>query len=129
MDIEPENKTLRQRYAYTLAALGRQEEALDRYRRLRIEYPGDAGILKEMSEIYKAMGNPDSAIDSLKAAIDLEPAPDMYYEYAFLLEEGGQLEKAIVWIKKFLDSALDKSTPRWKKAQAALVQWEKRLKK
>ena len=129
MAIETENKTLRQRYAYSLAALGRHDESLKRYSLLKIDYPHDASILKEMSEVYKAMGNPGSAIDSLKAAIDLEPTPDMYYEYAFLLETGRQLEEAIAWLKKFLDKASEKSTPRWKKAQATLIQWEKRLKK
>ena len=53
MAIEPENKTLRQRYAYTIAALGRHEEALERYRKLKIEYPRDAKILKELSHVSK----------------------------------------------------------------------------
>jgi len=129
MAIEPENKTLRQRYAYTLAAMGRHDEALEKYAVLMIEYPEDAKILKELSEVYKAMGNLDLAIDSLKAAIDLEPSPEMYYDYAFLLEESGQLEEAIQWLRKYLDTSSDKSSPRWKKAQSTIIQWEKRLKK
>jgi arylsulfatase A-like enzyme/Tfp pilus assembly protein PilF len=127
--IEPENKTLRQRYAYTLAALGRHEDALERYRKLMIEYPRDAGVRKEVSEVYKALGNLDQALDSLKAAMDLEPSPDMIYSYAYMLEERGELEKAIVWLKKYLDTSPEKGSSQWKRAQAAILHWEKRLKK
>lgn len=129
MAVEPENKTLRQRYAYTLAALGRLEEALERYSELKIEYPGDAGILKEMSEVHKAMGNPDLAIDSLKAALDLAPAPEMYFDYAFLLKEAGRPEEAIKWLQRYIDSAPDKNLPHRMKAQETLTQWKKSLKK
>ncbi|MFC2164783.1 sulfatase-like hydrolase/transferase [Acidobacteriota bacterium] len=129
MAIEPENKTLRQRYAYTLAALGRNEEALEKYAMLKIEYPKDAGILKEMSEVYKSKGNLDLAMDSLKAALDLEPTPEMFYDYAFLLEDAGKLEEAIEWLQKYIDAAPDKNLPQWKKAQATIGQWKKSLKK
>jgi len=128
LDVEPENKTLRQRYAYTLAALGKPEEALEKYRVLSSEYPRDAGILKEMSEVYKAMGNLNLALDSLRAAIDLEPAPEMYYEYAFLLENAGNLKDAVAWLRKYLDASPDKNTPQRTKVQATLAIWEKRLK-
>ena len=129
MAIEPENKTLRQRHAYTLAALGRHEEALEGYKRLKTEYSRDASIFKEMSEVYKAIGQQGLAKDSLKAAIDLKPTSDMYYDYAFLLEKEGQLEEAVVWLKKYLDTSHKKDSPRWKNAQSSIIQWQKRLKK
>jgi len=128
MAIEPENKTLKRRYAYTLAALGRHEEALERYGKLASEYPGDSQIFKEISEIYRNTGNLNLAVVNLKKAVELNPAPDICYDYAFLLEETGQLEEGIRWLKKYLDEAKDKSSLRWRKAQVTVIHWEKRLK-
>jgi len=128
MAIEPENKTLKQRYAYTLAALGKHEEALERYRKLVSEYPDDSQILKEMSEIYRNTGNLNLAVVSFKKAVELKPTPDMCYDYALLLEKTGQLEEAIRWLKKYLDGAKDKNSLRWRKAQATVIHWEKRIK-
>jgi len=128
-EIEPENKTLRRRCAYTMAALGYREEAFQRYRRLSAEYPGDAKIHKELSEIYSHTADWEEAAASLRKALELAPAPEMCHDYAILLEKTGRLEAAIKWLRRYLEQSEEKNSLRWKKARSELARWEKRMEK
>ena len=128
LDIEPENKILRQRRAYALAALGRSKEALDLYSQLKKEYPADVSIDLELGQVYELLGNRVKAHEILSLAVERHPSPDTYYAYAIHLGKSGDLKEAVRWLKKYLETTPEVNTPRKNKAQETLAQWEKSLK-
>ena len=126
--IEPENKILRQRRAYALAALGRSKAALDLYSQLKKEYAADVSIDLELGQVYELLGNQVKAHEILSLAVERHPSPDTYYAYAIHLGKSGDLKEAVRWLKKYLETTPEVNTPRKNKAQETLAQWEKSLK-
>ena len=127
LEVEPENMTLRMRHAYCLAASGRIDESLKEYALLIEDFPEEASVYKELSDVYKAQGNRGKAVESMKKAVEFEPSPELFYKYAFLLEENGDLEGAVLWLGEYLDALPDKNTSAWREAEALLMSWKKRL--
>jgi tetratricopeptide (TPR) repeat protein len=128
LEIEPGNKTLRQRYAYALAASGRSEEALASFDRLIREYPADQSINLELGHIYGVIGNLDEARETLRGAVERHPSPEAFYAYAQCLARAGDYPEAVRWIRRYLETTSEADTPRKKAAQAKLLEWEKRRK-
>jgi arylsulfatase A-like enzyme/Tfp pilus assembly protein PilF len=128
LEIEPENKYTRLKYAYALGALGRGEEAAEIDEKLKKEYPKDFRIYKDLGIIYTALRKVDLAEENLKKAVELSPTPDNYLGYAAILERVGKLPEAISNLKLYLDNTKEGDTPRKLSAQKALAEWEKRLK-
>ena len=127
LEIEPENKLIRMKYAYSIAALGRREEAARIGEELKAESPGDYRIYGDLGIIYTNMGKLDLAEENLKKAVELRPSPDAYLNYAAILERLGRLEEAITYLKLYLEETPEGETPRKGQARRALANWEQRV--
>ncbi len=128
LDIEPENKTVRMKYAYVLGALGRGEEAARMDEALKKEYPGDPKICTDLSVIYTALGKLDQAEENLRKAVALNPSAENHHRLASLLGRMGRFEDAVAQMKLFLKKTKEGETPRKAKAHDAVAEWERRIK-
>jgi len=127
LEIEPENKIVRIKYAYSLGALGRAEEAIGIYTRLQEEFPNDAAIHSDLGVMYNSVGSFEKAKESLKKAVDLDPSPDNYLKYSAILERTGNLREAVRFIKLYLETTPEGDTPQKLRARKALTEWEKQI--
>ncbi len=128
LEIEPENKYIRLKYAYALGALGRGEEAARMDEALKKEYPDDSRVHADLGVIYASMNKLDLAEENLRKAVELNPGPESYLSYSAILERTGKLKDAVTYLRLFLENTKEVNTPRITKAREALVDWEKRLK-
>lgn len=129
LEIEPENKLIRIQYAYCLYALNRAEEALQVYLKLLDEHPNDPIIYREIGILYDSMGELDKACESLKKAVEIDPSPNAYYNYAVALEKNGNLKEAIRYLKLYLETTREGDAETKANALKALAQWEARLRR
>jgi arylsulfatase A-like enzyme/Tfp pilus assembly protein PilF len=127
IEIEPENKTLRHREAFALAALGRYPEALEAYGKLKAQYPSDAALDIEMSRIYEGLGQREKALGILKAAAERNPSPEAQYAFALALEKSGDLPEAVRRLQRYLETTTEGQTPRKAMAVDDLARWKARL--
>jgi choline-sulfatase len=126
--IEPENRTLRQRRAYALAAVGRTEESLSAYRTLKDEFPGDYVFDLDIGQIYERTGQLTKARLALKEASERHPCADTFHAYALILAKAGDLGGAIRWMRAYVSAAPETDGPRKARALASIADWEKRRK-
>jgi len=127
--IEPENKPLRIQYAYCLFALNKGEDALEVYQQLQEEFPDDPVVYREIGILYDSMGELEKARENLNKAVELNPSPNTYFNYAVVLEKSGQLDEAVRYLKLYLETTREGDTQRKSQAVQALAQWESRLKR
>lgn len=127
LEIEPENKSIRMQYAYCLSALDRGKDALKVYLHLKEEYPDDPTVHRELGMLYDSMGDLEKARENLRKAVDLNPSPNTYFNFAVVLEKSGDLKEAIHHLKLYLETTRDGNTSRKEQARKALTQWEVRL--
>jgi tetratricopeptide (TPR) repeat protein len=128
LDVEPENKAVRMKYAYVLGAMGRGEEAARMDEALKKEYPNDPKIRTDLAVIYTALGKLDLAEENLRKAIALNPSPENHHRLASLLGRMGRFEDAVAQMKLFLKKTREGETPRKAKARDAVAEWERRIK-
>ncbi len=128
LDIEPENRLIRMKYAYALAALGRTKDALEIYDQLKKEAPDDYRIYIDLGIIYSSLGDLELARENFKKAVDINPSPETYLNYSSVLERGGDLREAVRYLRLYLETTQEGNTPRKREAQKALGDWERRLK-
>jgi arylsulfatase A-like enzyme/Tfp pilus assembly protein PilF len=125
--IEPENRFLGIEYAHCLSSLDRKKEALKIYLRLKEEYPDDPIIWRDMGIMYDVLGDLDKAKEYLKKAVELNPSPNAYFNYAVVLERSGQLEEAVKYLRLYLETTQEGDTEEKKRAKRVLTLWEARL--
>jgi len=128
LKIEPENKVLRQRYAYSLMASGEYEAAKKAYDNLWKDFPTDHSILLDLALLYKVTGKYDEATKILERAVKEFPGADTYYAYALHLVEVKRNKEAINYLKKFLESAPAEDKSRRAQASALLRELLKEIK-
>ena len=128
LDVEPENKTVRMKYAYVLGAMGRGEEAARMDEALKEEYPKDPKICTDLSVIYMALGKLNLAEANLRKALVLSPSAENHHRLASLLGRLERFEDAIVHMKLYLKSTQEGKTPRKARAREAVAEWERRIK-
>ncbi len=128
LEIEPENKYTRLKYAYALGALGRGAEAARMDEALKKEYPGDARVHADLGVIYASMNKLDLAEENLRKAAELNPGPESYLACSAILERTGKLGDAITYLKLFLETTKEGESPRVVRARKALAEWEDRIK-
>lgn len=124
--IEPENKVLRQRHAYTLMALGKNEEADRVYKKLKADYPTDLSIDLDMASLYESMGELKKATIILEQSVNQNPCADTFYAYAFHLNKIGRKREAAIYLQKYLQVASVNDNERRLKAQALLEELAKK---
>ena len=128
LDIEPENKTVRMKYAYVLGAMGRGDEAARMDEALKKEYPEDPKIYTDLSVIYTAQGKLDQAEGNLRKAVALNPSAENHHRLGTLLGRMEKLEDAVAQMKLFLRKTGEGETPRKAKARESVAEWERRIK-
>jgi len=128
LDIEPENRLIRMKYAYALAAQGRISDGLEIYDQLKKEAPDDYRIYTDLGIVYSSSGNLQLARENFKKAVDINPSPETYLNYSSALERGGDLREAVRYLRLYLQTTQEGNTPRKREAESALSDWESRLK-
>jgi arylsulfatase A-like enzyme/tetratricopeptide (TPR) repeat protein len=126
--VEPENKTVRMKYAYVVGAMGRSEEAARMDEALKKEYPEDPKICTDLSVIYTALGKMDLAEANLRKALALSPSPENQHRLASLLGRMGRFSDAVIHMKLYLKDTNEGETPRKARAREAVAEWERRIK-
>lgn len=128
LEVEPENKKIRMKYAYALGALGRGEEAAKIDEALKAEFPDDPRLRQDLGVIYAGLGRWDPAEENLRKAVELQPSPETWFNLASVLEQSGKLAEAVRYLRLYLDKTTEGETPRKANARKALVDWERRSK-
>jgi arylsulfatase A-like enzyme/Flp pilus assembly protein TadD len=127
LKIEPENKSLGIQYAHCLSALGRKKDALEVYLWLKDEYPDDPMIYRDIGVMYDTLGEMEKARENLKRAVELDPSPDNYFNYAVVLERSGQLKDAVHYLRLYLETTREANTEEKTRVKRVLAHWEARL--
>lgn len=127
LEIEPENKLVRMKYAYALSALGKGKEALEIYNNLKEESPKDYRIYSDLGIVHTSLGNLELARENLKKAMELNPCAETFLNYSVILGKVGDLKEAIRYLKLYLETTEEGDTARKRDAQKALSEWEKRI--
>jgi len=127
LEIEPENKMVQMKYAYALGSAGFGEEAVEIDEALKDENPKDFRIYQDLGVIYTSLGRLERAEENLSKAVQLNPSPESYLNYAVILERVGKLPEAVKYLRLYLEKTPEGETPRKAEARAALAAWEKRL--
>ena len=127
IEIEPENKALQLRYAFSLVSSGRREEGMEIYERMKQENPDDFRIYQDIGIFYDSMGEMDKALENIKRTVEINPSPMTYFNYALILNKAGDLKEAIRYLSLYLETTPDKASPRRNKAESLLQLWQSRL--
>jgi tetratricopeptide (TPR) repeat protein len=128
LEIEPENKFLRMNYAHNLATSGRFHQAIEVYDTLKIDYPDEYRIYQYLGITYGNIGDLDKSIENLERAISIHPTPLSYSNLAVALRQRGDLERAIYYLKLYLENAQGEDEKRIQEARSELIVWENLLK-
>jgi arylsulfatase A-like enzyme/tetratricopeptide (TPR) repeat protein len=127
--VEPESKYLRVSLAFNLASSGRIGEAIEVYKTLTEEYPGDAVLHQYLGIAYGFQGDYAAAIDSLKQAIYIRPTPTAYFNLAVAYRQTGEIAEAVRYLKMYLENPEGESEQSIRAARAELERLEAGLKK
>jgi tetratricopeptide (TPR) repeat protein len=126
LGVEPENKFLRLSYGQNLAASGRVSEALDIYAKLTQEYPRDPMPYQLLGFSYIRLKDFDKAIENLRQAMLIKPAPPIYYFLATAYREKGDVAETIRYLELYLEDTKGENPNRVKNAQTGLNALKKR---
>ncbi len=129
MAIEPKSQFLRMSYAVNLTSSGLIDRALDIYKKLCEDYPEDASLRQYLGIAYGVKGDYASAIDSLKQAVDIQPAPTAYFNLAVAYRNTGDIKEAIRYLGLYLADPKGESEANVNAARAELARLEKNLAK
>ena len=129
LQIEPENKFARKNYALSLASSGKIAPALEIYNSLKLEYPDDPEILKELGIAYGYAGDISQSIENLEKSVSLQPDPLTYLNLAVAQRKVGNLEESVRYLKLYLANPEGQSEENIAQARAELQNLERILKR
>ncbi|MBN1224387.1 MAG: tetratricopeptide repeat protein, partial [Candidatus Aminicenantes bacterium] len=127
LEIEPENKSLGIQHALCLSALDRKSDALEVYFRLKEEYPDDPLIYRDIGILYDTFGDMEKAKENFERAVELDPSPNAFLNYAIVLEKSGHLKEAVHYLRLFLETTREGNTEEKERAKRVLARWEAQL--
>jgi len=125
--IEPESKYLRMSYAGSLASSGKLREAIEIYKKLIDDYPGDQAFYQFIGIAYSYLGEHDEAIFYLKQAIAISPTRSGYFNLAVACQKAGLAREAIEYYKLYLENSKGDNPANIRLAQGELEKLEKQL--
>ncbi|MBP7794441.1 MAG: sulfatase-like hydrolase/transferase [Candidatus Saccharicenans sp.] len=125
--IEPESKYLRMSYAGNLASSGKLREAIEIYKKLIDDYPGDQAFYQFIGIAYSYLGEHDQAIFYLKQAIAISPTRSGYFNLAVACQKAGLTREAIEYYKLYLENSKGDNPANIRLAQGELEKLEKQL--
>ena len=127
--VEPENKFLRTSLAMNLASTGDVARAIEVYKALVHDYPGDHVLRQHLGVAYGVAGDYANAIDSFKQVIALNPTPTAYLNLAVASKRTGDIAEAVRYLRLYLADPKGESPASVKAAEAELQRLESSLKK
>jgi arylsulfatase A-like enzyme/Flp pilus assembly protein TadD len=125
LDIEPDNAAAARDLGYCLFRAGRFAEAVPIYRQAEAALPEDPLIPGELALCQASLKDYGAAAASFEKAIRLRPSQELYFNYAFMTAEAGDLTKAGSLMSLSLEQT--PRNPRLAERAAALLQkWKGR---
>jgi arylsulfatase A-like enzyme/Flp pilus assembly protein TadD len=126
LEIEPDNATTARDLGYCLFRSGQFAEAVSFYKRAETGMPEDPVIPAELALCQASLKDYAAAAVSFEKAIRLGPSQRVYFNYAQMTAEAGDLAKAVSLMTKSLEQR--PQDPRLaQKASSLLQEWKKRL--
>ena len=95
LDIEPDNAAAARDLGYCLYRSGRFAEAVPFYTRAEAGLPEDPVIPAELALCQAALKDYGAAAQSFERALRLQPSQEIYFNYALMTAESGDLAKAV----------------------------------
>jgi arylsulfatase A-like enzyme/tetratricopeptide (TPR) repeat protein len=125
LEIEPDNFAAARDLGYCLYRSKRFAEAAASYKRAEAGMPEDPAVPAELALCHAAMKDYEAAALSFDKAIRLQPSQEIYFNYAVMAAESGDLAKAV----QLMGTSLEQ-TPRdpalAERASSLLREWKHR---
>jgi len=125
-DIEPQNVSLRIKYAELLITLKRYEQAVTEYNQLleNEEAAGQPELLLKVALLNTRYGSMADAEQMLARAVAIKPAGKFFFNYALVLARNGRLDQALAAMETVLERHASELTPEQRRvAEKALAAW------
>ena len=125
-DIEPQNVSLRIKYAELLITLKRYEQAVTEYNQLleNEEAAGQPELLLKVALLNTRYGSMADAEQMLARAVAIKPAGKFFFNYALVLARNGRLDQALATMETALERHASELTPEQRRvAEKALAAW------
>ena len=123
--VEPESKFLRMSYAGNLASSGKLKEAIEIYKKLIEDYPGDQSFYQLIGIAYSYLGEHDQALFYLRQALAIMPTRSGYFNLAVAYEKAGDVANAIKYLRLYLENSTGDDPGSIAQAKAELSRLEK----
>jgi tetratricopeptide (TPR) repeat protein len=126
LDLEPQNVSLRIKYAELLITLKRYEQAVAAYKQLleNEEAAGQPELLLKVALLNTRYGSLDDAEQMLARATAIKPEGKFFFNYALVLAKNGKLEQALANMETALDRHARELSPEQRQvAEKALAAW------
>jgi Flp pilus assembly protein TadD len=126
LEIEPDNPVTARELGYCLYQSGNHSEAVSFYKQAETGMPDDPVIAAELALCQAALKDYAAASASFEKAVRLGPSQQVYFNYALMTAEAGDLRKAADLMAASLRQA--PQDPRMAaKASSLLEEWKNRL--
>jgi arylsulfatase A-like enzyme/Tfp pilus assembly protein PilF len=130
LDIEPQNVSLRIKYAELLITIRKYEQAVAAYNQLleNEEAAGQPELLLKVALLNTSYGSLDKAEQLLARAVAIKPQGNFFYNYALVLAKNGKIEQAMANMEiAFSRHAAELGAEQLKVAEKALAAWKENI--
>ena len=127
LDIEPQNVSLRIKYAELLITIQKYEQAVAAYNQLleNEEAAGQPELLLKVALLNTRYGSMTDAEQMLARAVAIKPEGKFFFNYALVLAKNGRLEQAMANMETALSRHARQLTPEQKEIAAkTLAAWK-----
>ncbi len=128
LEVEPENKFGRKRFALNLATEGQLSQAIEIFEELKREYTNDYEIYQDLGIAYGHAGDITQSIENLEMAISIRPNPVSYLNLAVAMKKVGKIEDAVRYLRLYLENPEGEREENIESAKAELQKLEGMLK-
>ena len=97
------------------------------YDRLKQVFPGDYRIYQDLGVFLNSIGRIELAQENFRQVVELNPSPEIIYNYAIFLEKIGKLKEAIHFLELYLEAPPEMDSSRKAKAENLYLEWKSRL--
>ena len=128
LEVEPENKFGRKRFALNLATEGQLSQAIEIFIKLKREYPDDYEIYQDLGIAYGHAGDITQSIENLEMAVSIRPNPVSYLNLAVAMKKVRKIEDAVRYLRLYLENPEGEREENIESAKAELQKLEGMLK-
>jgi arylsulfatase A-like enzyme/tetratricopeptide (TPR) repeat protein len=130
LDIEPQNVSLRIKYAELLITIQKYAQAVAAYNQLleNEEAAGQPELLLKVALLNTRYGSLDDAEQMLALAVNIKPEGKFFFNYALVLAKNGKIEQAMANMEIAVSRhAAQLSAEQLKIAEKALAAWKENI--